>query len=272
MVYTRISSFQVLRRRIKVSKSVFLRKLDLVVLISSWGQTAILGRRVWWRKMWSIGGQALGINCLWFEDEGLRWGCSSTVQGWFLAGVSTEHCERLLFLNMWIWGFGIVQVKSGSCSKGEVSPLDGFFNKLTSFSNYVGMPVVVLKRRLSWMRGKDFVSNTLGEKRKPNTSSCFDRETQKLEWSVNYNRSPNSARGYCSVRISRWVILWGGWGWFSLLFSLLFYNGAFCIYVCAQLHPFLGLLIHSRNLPIRKKQNCLWFVNSLRSSELLVLG
>ena len=41
------------------------------------------------------------------------------------------------------------KVKSGSCSTRETHPLDGLLNKLTSFSSFVGMPVVVLKMRLS---------------------------------------------------------------------------------------------------------------------------
>ena len=79
-------------------------------------------------------------------------------------------------------------------------PSDGLFNKMTNFSNFVGMPmvgfekeIISLLRKMDTRRGHSVKAS--GEKRKPNTSSRFDKEIQKLECPANCNKSPKSVRG-----------------------------------------------------------------------------
>lgn len=78
--------------------------------------------------------------------------------------------------------------------------MDGLSNKLTSFGSFVGMLVVGFENKIiSLLRKMDARRRHGGRpsrwKRKPNTSSRFDREIWKLECSVNYNRSPMLVRG-----------------------------------------------------------------------------
>lgn len=83
----------------------------------------------------------------------------------------------------------------GSCSTREVHPLDGLFNKLINFNSFVRMPTVGFENEIISMlmkidarRGHD--GKASGAKKKPNTSSHFNRELRKWEFLVKYNKSP----------------------------------------------------------------------------------
>lgn len=83
----------------------------------------------------------------------------------------------------------------GSCSTREVHPLDGLFNKLINFNSFVRMPTVGFENEIISMlmkiderRGQD--GKASGAKKKPNTSSHFNRELRKWEFLVKYNKSP----------------------------------------------------------------------------------
>ena len=94
-----------------------------------------------------------------------------------------------------------------SCFAVEVHPSESLFDKLARFNGFLGMPVVGFENEiLSLLRKMDARRGHGGKvrgggamgggwKRKPKALSCFNREIQKLECLVNYNRSPMFARG-----------------------------------------------------------------------------
>lgn len=83
---------------------------------------------------------------------------------------------------------------------GEALPSENLFGKLSRFSSFLETPVVgfeneiiSLLRKTDARRGNEGMA--LGRKMNPKASSRFDREIQKLECSINYNKSPLVARG-----------------------------------------------------------------------------
>lgn len=83
---------------------------------------------------------------------------------------------------------------------GEMHPSNVLFNKLANFNSFVGLLVVGFEneiiphlRKMDTRRGHGI--KALGGMGKPNASSCFEREIQKLECTFNYNRSPMLTRG-----------------------------------------------------------------------------
>lgn len=76
--------------------------------------------------------------------------------------------------------------------------MDGLFNKLINFNSFVRMPtvgfeneIISLLRKIDARRGHD---GKASRAKKPNTSSCFNKELQKWEFLVKYNKSPLLAR------------------------------------------------------------------------------